>query len=130
MNEIDCHTIVFSSSATNYDTPVCLPYDESHSTKPINEHRRTHSQRSVRRQSESEGVFAALLQLSGVHVSGQITENPKGVPTNLKPYLAEISGGIWLALTTFGYNFYWRGGTAKHDYVYVVDLERGASRNN
>ena len=88
MNEIDCHAIVFSSSATNYDTPVCLSYDESHSTKPINQHRRTHSQRSVRRQSESEGVFAALLQLSGEHISGLISENPKGVPTNLMPYLA------------------------------------------
>ena len=130
MNEIDCHTIVFSSSATNYDTPVCLPYNESHSTKPINQRRLTQSQRSVRRQSESEGVFAALLQLSGVHISGLISENPKGVPTNLMPYLAQISGGIWLALTTFGYIYYWSGGTAKHDYVYVVDLERGASCSN
>jgi len=94
MDRVGCHKIVFSSSATVYGLPKYLPYDEQHPTEPANPYGRSKLmiEHILRDWSDTHRDASALclryFNPAGAHPSGQIGENPKGVPDNLMPFLA------------------------------------------
>ena len=61
----------------------------------------------------------------GAHKSGMIGEDPKGIPNNLLPYVAQVAIGKLECLGVFGDDYDTPDGTGVRDYIHVVDLARG-----
>ena len=61
----------------------------------------------------------------GAHSSGQIGEDPKGIPNNLMPYVARVAVGTYDYLSVFGGDYSTPDGTGVRDYIHVVDLAKG-----
>ena len=58
----------------------------------------------------------------GAHPSGLIGEDPKGVPQNLMPYLAQVAVGRLSKLEIFGRDYPTKDGTGVRDYIHVMDV--------
>ena len=61
----------------------------------------------------------------GAHPSGLIGEDPKGIPNNLVPYVAQVAVGKLKAVQVFGDDYPTPDGTGVRDYIHVVDLAKG-----
>ena len=61
----------------------------------------------------------------GAHKSGLIGEDPKGIPNNLLPYVAQVAIGKLKCVGVFGNDYDTPDGTGVRDYIHVVDLARG-----
>ena len=61
----------------------------------------------------------------GAHPSGQIGEDPKGIPNNLMPFIQQVAVGKRPALSIFGSDYPTHDGTGVRDYIHVVDLAKG-----
>ena len=64
----------------------------------------------------------------GAHESGLIGEDPKGIPNNLVPYIAQVAVGRLDHLKVYGNDYLTVDGTGVRDYIHVVDLAKGTSR--
>lgn len=58
----------------------------------------------------------------GAHESGEIGEEPRGIPNNLMPVIAEVAAGWLPVLNVFGDDWPTPDGTAVRDYIHVMDL--------
>lgn len=130
MDGVDCKKIFFSSSATVYGEPQYLPYDEDHPLNPANTYGCTKliAEKLIADWCRATaGASAALLRYFnpvGAHPSGEIGEDPNGVPENLMPYIAQVAVGRRPHLNIFGDDYETRDGTGERDYIHVVDLAR------
>ena len=61
----------------------------------------------------------------GSHESGLIGEDPKGIPNNLMPYVAQVASGKLDCINVFGNDYDTPDGTGVRDYIHVVDLALG-----
>jgi UDP-glucose 4-epimerase len=61
----------------------------------------------------------------GAHESGRIGEDPRGVPNNLMPYVAQVAVGRRPRLAVFGQDYATPDGTGVRDYIHVSDLADG-----
>jgi len=61
----------------------------------------------------------------GAHPSGQIGEDPRGIPNNLMPFLQQVAVGKRETLSVFGSDYPTHDGTGVRDYIHVVDLAKG-----
>ena len=128
MSNAECNNIVFSSSATVYGKPKYLPYDEEHPTNPVNPYGRTklmieniiHDWTKV--DLKRKGTVLRYFNPVGAHESGQIGEEPIGIPNNLMPYIAQVADGRREHLNIFGNDYETADGTGARDYIHVVDL--------
>ena len=128
MSKAGCDNIVFSSSATVYGKPEYLPYDEEHPTNPVNPYGRTkliieniiNDWRKV--DKNRKGAILRYFNPVGAHESGQIGEEPIGIPNNLMPYIAQVADGRRDHLNIFGNDYETADGTGARDYIHVVDL--------
>ena len=131
MDAADCRSIVFSSSATVYGTPQYLPYDEAHPLQPANPYGRTKFfiEEIIRDWAATDPAKGAMLlryfNPVGAHESGQIGEDPLGVPNNLVPYIARVAVGRLDQLQVFGDDYDTEDGTGVRDYIHVTDLAEG-----
>jgi UDP-glucose 4-epimerase len=123
--------IIFSSSATVYGDPKFLPYTEEHPLNPVNPYGRTKlfAEEMLRDQFASDpswsiGVLRYFNPI-GAHESGLIGEDPKGVPNNLLPFVAQVAVGRLKRLNIFGGDYDTPDGTGVRDYIHVVDLAKG-----
>nr|WP_210164744.1 UDP-glucose 4-epimerase GalE [Bradyrhizobium elkanii] len=123
--------IVFSSSATVYGTPKFLPYTEDHPLNPVNPYGRTKLiiEDMLRDQyvSDSSWGIAILRYFNpvGAHESGLIGEDPRGVPNNLVPFVAQVAIGRRERLNIWGADYHTPDGTGVRDYIHVMDLALG-----
>jgi UDP-glucose 4-epimerase len=123
--------IVFSSSATVYGTPQFLPYTEEHPLQAINPYGRTKLmiEEMLRDLHVSDNSWAiAILRYFnpvGAHESGLIGEDPKGVPNNLVPFVAQVAIGRRDRLNVWGNDYDTPDGTGVRDYIHVMDLAAG-----
>ena len=62
---------------------------------------------------------------AGAHPSGEIGEDPQGIPNNLFPFVAQVAVGVREELNVFGDDFDTKDGTGCRDYVHVEDLACG-----
>ena len=128
MSKAKCNNIVFSSSATVYGKPEYLPYDEKHPTNPVNPYGRTKLiieniiKDWTKVDAKRKGTILRYFNPVGAHVSGQIGEEPIGVPNNLMPYIAQVADGRREHLNIFGNDYETADGTGARDYIHVVDL--------
>lgn len=131
MAEANVKTIVFSSSATVYGDPVTVPITEDFPLSATNPYGRSklfieEILRDIGK-SDPEWSISLLRYFNpvGAHESGLIGEDPKGIPNNLMPYIAQVAGGRRPCLNIFGGDYPTRDGTGVRDYIHVVDLARG-----
>jgi len=131
MQYADVTKIVFSSSATVYGNPEYLPYDEDHPTSAVNPYGRTklHIEEILKDVCVSNPNFSAICMRYfnpvGAHESGLIGENPKDIPNNLMPYIAQVASGKLKYLNIYGDDYPTKDGTGVRDYIHVVDLANG-----
>jgi UDP-glucose 4-epimerase len=59
------------------------------------------------------------------HPSGEIGENPNGIPNNLMPYVSQVAVGRREFLTIFGDDYDTPDGTGVRDYIHIMDLAQG-----
>lgn len=123
--------LVFSSSATVYGVTKTMPLKEGMPTGAINPYGRTklfieHILRDIAF-SDSEWSITLLRYFNpiGAHISGTIGEDPKGIPNNLMPYIAQVAVGRLEKLHVFGNDYNTVDGTGVRDYIHVVDLAKG-----
>ena len=131
MTEAGCKKFVFSSSATVYGVAQEMPLKEGMPTGAINPYGRTKLfiEDILRDLYVSDNTWSiALLRYFnpiGAHASGTIGEDPKGIPNNLMPYIAQVAVGRLEKLHVFGNDYNTPDGTGVRDYIHVVDLAKG-----
>ena len=132
MNDHDCRTLVFSSSATLYGYPNSVPIPESAAVQPINPY--GHSKAAVERMlqdlaasSPNQWSIACLRYFNpvGAHPSGAIGEDPMGIPNNLFPFVCQVAIGRRESMQVFGGDWPTSDGTGVRDYIHVMDLADG-----
>jgi UDP-glucose 4-epimerase len=118
---------VFSSSATVYGEPEFLPYTEDHPLRPTNPYGETKLAVERLLAAEAGLAYACLRYFNpiGAHPSGRIGEDPRGVPDNLLPYVAQVAVGLRPALRVWGKDYATPDGTGVRDYIHVMDLAEG-----
>jgi len=123
--------LVFSSSATVYGEPERLPLTEDHPLRPANPYGKTKLMiehiLADKSGSDPDFRYAALRYFNpiGAHASGRIGEDPRGIPNNLFPYIAQVAVGKHPALRVWGEDYDTRDGTGVRDYLHVMDLAHG-----
>ncbi|NCA97951.1 MAG: UDP-glucose 4-epimerase GalE [Clostridia bacterium] len=134
MAEFDVRQLVFSSSATVYGLPERVPITEDFPTWCTNPYGWTKlmNEQILRDiQSANPGWSIVLLRYFnpiGAHESGQIGEDPSGIPNNLMPYISQVAVGRRDKLHVFGDDYPTVDGTGVRDYIHVVDLAIGHIR--
>lgn len=132
MRHHNVKNIIFSSSATVYGDPAIIPITEDcpkgiitnpyGQTKSMLEQILTDLHVS---DNEWNVVLLRYFNPIGAHESGLIGEDPKGIPNNLVPYIAQVATGRREALGVFGDDYDTHDGTGVRDYIHVVDLAIG-----
>ena len=123
--------LVFSSSCTVYGEPEHVPIREDSPLTAVNPYGRTKliQEDLFRELCAAEEVWKiSLLRYFnpvGAHPSGELGEDPRGVPNNLMPYAMQVAVGRREKLSVYGSDYPTRDGTAIRDYIHVVDLARG-----
>ena len=125
--------LVFSSSATVYGSPSELPLRETSTvgvglTNPYGKTKYMIEQ-IIQDYCAADPAFEATIlryfNPVGAHESGQIGEDPNGIPNNLLPYVAQVAVGKLQSVGVFGDDYDTPDGTGVRDYIHVVDLARG-----
>ena len=133
MKKYGVKEMVFSSSATVYgiqDTPECV---ETMSTggQISNPYGRTKFfiEEIIKDYVVSDPTFKATIlryfNPIGAHESGLIGEDPNGIPNNLMPIIMRVAQGKIPELSVYGDDYDTEDGTARRDYIHVVDLAKG-----
>ncbi|MBU8848642.1 MAG: UDP-glucose 4-epimerase GalE [Desulfobacterales bacterium] len=131
MNEFNVKNIVFSSSATVYGDPASLPIQEVFPLSATNPYGRTKLMIEEILQdlylSDKNWNIALLRYFNpvGAHESGEIGEDPFGIPNNLVPYISRVAIGSLSRLKVFGDDYDTPDGTGIRDFIHVVDLAKG-----
>ena len=123
--------LVFSSSATVYGDPATVPITEDFPIKASN----PYGWAKVMIEQILQDLYRADRSLNiallryfnpvGAHPSGRIGEDPKGIPNNLVPYIAQVAVGKLDELKIFGNDYPTPDGTGVRDYIHIMDLADG-----
>ncbi|MGB4660547.1 MAG: UDP-glucose 4-epimerase GalE [Mobilitalea sp.] len=131
MEEYGVKNLVFSSSATVYGAPKTVPVTEDFPLSVTNPYGRTKLMIEDILQdlyaSDSSLNIAILRYFNpiGAHDSGEIGEDPNGIPNNLVPYVAQVATGALDCIKICGIDYDTPDGTGVRDYIHVVDLALG-----
>ena len=133
MREHSIKQLIFSSSATVYGSPSELPLRETSTvgvglTNPYGKTKYMIEQIIQDYCAANPAFEATILRYFnpiGAHESGQIGEDPNGIPNNLLPYVAQVAVGKLQSVGVFGNDYDTPDGTGVRDYIHVVDLARG-----
>ena len=126
------YNLVFSSSATVYGEPKSMPIDENcaivDATNPYGRTKLMIEKILEDAANANNNFNIARLRYfnpAGAHESGEIGEDPRGIPNNLLPFVSQVAVGRRDKLTVYGNDYPTEDGTCIRDYIHVVDLARG-----
>ena len=128
MKRNNVKNMVFSSSATVYGDPKDVPIKEYFPVNPANPYGRSKLmiEEILKDLFEADKKWNIVLlryfNPVGAHSSGQIGEDPNGIPNNLFPYICQVAVGKLSELSVFGNDYPTPDGTGIRDYIHVVDL--------
>lgn len=132
MQDHKVNSLIFSSSATVYGEPERIPIDESCLTiDAANPYGRTKLviermlEDVCRANSDMNVIRLRYFNPVGAHGSGEIGEDPNGIPNNLLPFVSQVAVGRLKELIVFGNDYPTDDGTCIRDYIHVCDLARG-----
>ena len=137
MQAMEAHGVerlVFSSSATVYGEPDSVPVGEDAPLRVTNPYGRTKLVMEqligdwCKARPQASAVLLRYFNPVGAHPSGRIGEDPRGVPNNLMPYIAQVAVGRRERLQVFGNDYPTPDGTGVRDYIHVVDLAEAHAR--
>lgn len=131
MLKMGVKNLVFSSSCTVYGQPENIPVLETTprqsatspygNTKVICE--------DLIRDTVGSNIPLKAISLRyfnpiGAHHSGLIGELPRGIPSNLVPFITQVAAGLRPKLMVFGNDYDTPDGTCIRDFIHVVDLAK------
>jgi UDP-glucose 4-epimerase len=132
MAEKGVRKLVFSSSATVYQETNLMPIREDF---PVGESASSYGSSKLMIEnilqdlqlSDPSWRISILRYFNpvGAHFSGLIGEDPKGIPNNLMPLIAQVAAGERDFLSIYGDDYSTKDGTGVRDYIHVVDLAKG-----
>ncbi len=132
MRRYQVKNLIFSSSATVYGDPASVPIREDFpvggTTNPYGTSKLFIERILTDLCAAEPDLNVALLRYFnpiGAHASGLIGEDPRGIPNNLVPYIAQVAVGKLDRLHVFGDDYPTPDGTGVRDYIHVVDLAKG-----
>ena len=131
MSATGVDTLVFSSSATVYGDPHAVPIREDFPLSATNPYGRSKLMVEEILRDVVKALPAWRVSLLryfnpvGAHPSGLIGEDPRGIPNNLMPFVAQVAVGRLPQLSVFGDDYPTPDGTGVRDYIHVVDLAKG-----
>jgi UDP-glucose 4-epimerase len=132
MRQANVTSLIFSSSATVYGDPAQVPIDESMptgaTTNPYGRSKYMVEECLADLQAAEPDWSLTLLRYFnpvGAHPSGQMGEDPQGIPNNLMPFIAQVAVGRRERLSVFGDDYDTPDGTGVRDYIHVMDLADG-----
>ena len=134
MDEFSCRTIVFSSSACIYGLTNQTFINEECEIKPINPYGQTKATIEkilndlyVNSLSDWKIICLRYFNPVGAHHSGEIGEDPIGIPNNLFPYISQVAIERRKELDIFGSDWKTIDGTGVRDYIHIMDLAEGTN---
>jgi UDP-glucose 4-epimerase len=129
MGKYGCKNLVYSSSCTVYGEPKQTPITEEHPTVAAQSPygwTKLMTEQIMRDLHQSDPSWNIILlryfNPVGAHPSGDIGEDPNGIPSNLMPYITQVAIGRLSELRVFGNDYPTPDGTGVRDYIHVVDL--------
>ncbi|MBR3204317.1 UDP-glucose 4-epimerase GalE [Candidatus Saccharibacteria bacterium] len=133
MRETEVYKLIFSSSATVYGNQGAKAYDETLTTGVgiINPYGWTKAmiEQIIRDYAVSEPKFSATIlryfNPIGADKSGQLGEDPNGIPNNLMPVIMKVYRGEIPKLVVYGDDYPTPDGSCKRDFIHVTDLALG-----
>lgn len=131
MEKHNCKNLIFSSSATVYGDPHTVPIKEDFPLSVTNPYGRTKLmieeilQDVYTADKEWNIVLLRYFNPIGAHESGDLGEDPTGIPNNLLPYTMQVAVGKLEYVNVFGDDYNTPDGTGVRDYIHVVDLALG-----
>ncbi|WP_206337660.1 UDP-glucose 4-epimerase GalE [Streptomyces sp. WAC 06738] len=131
MREHGVHRLVFSSSCSIYGDATRVPLTEADPARPTNPYATTKwlceqvLADTCRRLPDMSVLALRYFNPVGAHESGLLGEDPRGVPNNLMPYLAQVAVGRLPGLRVFGDDYATADGTGVRDYIHVRDVAEG-----
>jgi UDP-glucose 4-epimerase len=120
--------LVHSSSCSVYGAGHPAPITEDDATAPTNPYARSKLMceqiltDACARYQDFSVIALRYFNPVGAHPSGQIGEDPRGVPNNLMPYMMQVASGRLDRLRVFGDDYDTPDGSCVRDYIHVVDL--------
>ncbi len=131
MQEYSIHNFVFSSSCTVYGQPDHLPVTEAtprqEAASPYGNTKRICEdiiRDFVFSKPSVKAIALRYFNPIGAHETAEIGELPRGVPSNLVPYITQTAAGLRQKLTVFGDDYNTPDGTCIRDFIHVVDLAK------
>ena len=133
MQKYGVNKIVFSSSATVYGVPEGPRCKEDMKTgqEITNPYGRTKYmiEEILKDVAISNPDFSATIlryfNPVGNDESGELGEDPNGIPNNLMPIIMKVARGEIAELTIYGDDYETKDGTCLRDYIHVSDLAKG-----
>ncbi|WP_024871420.1 UDP-glucose 4-epimerase GalE [Tolumonas lignilytica] len=131
MRRAGCFRFIFSSSATVYGDPQTVPLREDSPRASLSPYGRTklmiEQMLEDMQQADPRWSITLLRYFNpiGAHASGQMGEDPQGIPNNLMPYITQVAIGRRDCLNIFGNDYPTKDGTCVRDYIHVMDLAEG-----
>ena len=131
LEEHQVRKLVFSSSATVYGCSSADPVAEDTPLQAINPYGQTKLmvEQMLRDMCAADANWNAInlryFNPVGAHASGEIGEDPSGIPSNLTPFITQVAIGKLERLSVWGDDYDTRDGTGVRDYIHVVDLAKG-----
>lgn len=130
-DKYDVSRFIYSSSANVYGSEI-IPYSEDDQdlkvTNPYGETKIICEKIVSDWVKSSPGKQVTILRYFnpvGADSSGLIGDNPKGIPSNIMPYITRVAKGDFKEVTIFGNDYETVDGTGVRDYIHVSDLANG-----
>ncbi|MDD4134173.1 MAG: UDP-glucose 4-epimerase GalE [Eubacteriales bacterium] len=123
--------LIFSSSATVYAPGAPMPVEEGAALGCTNPYGWTKfmGEQILRDVTQANPGFSCVLlryfNPIGADPSGEIGEDPAGIPNNLMPFITQTVSGKLRQLEVFGADYDTPDGTGVRDYIHVSDLAAG-----
>jgi UDP-glucose 4-epimerase len=124
----DVRKLVFSGSCSIYGGRYSSPIGEDDATGPTNPYASTKLMceqilaDACRRWPELSAVSLRYFNPIGAHSSGDLGEDPKGIPSNVLPYMLQVAVGRRERLQVYGGDWDTPDGSGVRDYIHVMDL--------
>ncbi len=128
MQKHDHKNMVFSSSATVYDSPKLLPpFSENDRLGTYNPYGTTKLIMEYMLKDLATFKWFNIVNLRyfnpiGAHNSWLIWENPKWVPSNLVPYVLKVAQWEIDSVQIYGSDYDTEDGTWVRDYIHIMDV--------
>lgn len=120
--------LVFSGSCSIYGGQYSAPIAEDAVPAPVNPYARTKLMceqilaDACHRWPELSVISLRYFNPVGAHPSGELGEDPKGIPGNVLPYMMQVAVGRLARLQVYGDDYHTPDGTGVRDYIHVMDV--------